>query len=263
MRRDIVDEISQNHKVAFYHLILITEGKGVHTIDFIDYKYDKGDIITIRKDQIHNFDINLDVKGYILLFTDEFLLSHFSAYEINVVSQLFNEHLYSPHTGLNEENFDMLTRIAIFLEREYSRYNGPLSNGILRSTLQVIILNLLRIKGSETEEKMQETYVAQFIRFQELLRENCLSIKKVADYARMLNCSTKTLSNITNRLIKKSAKQFIDDEVVLQIKRMLLNSDMTATEIAYASGFEDPSYLFKYFKKQTGLSPDAFRKASK
>lgn len=34
--------LTKNHKVDFYALIFITEGKGKHSIDFSDYEYDKG-----------------------------------------------------------------------------------------------------------------------------------------------------------------------------------------------------------------------------
>ena len=49
-------------------LLFITEGKGSHTIDFMDYTYQKGTLLTIRKDQIHKFTKSNSPQGYLLIF---------------------------------------------------------------------------------------------------------------------------------------------------------------------------------------------------
>ena len=53
--------------VAFYMILFIHEGQGKHTIDFVDYSYQKGSILTIRKDQVHQFHPNEKVVGTLLL----------------------------------------------------------------------------------------------------------------------------------------------------------------------------------------------------
>ncbi len=47
----------------------------------------------------------------------------------------------------------------------------------------------------------------------------------------------------------------------MQIKRLLISTDHSIKEIAYISGFSDPTNFFKYFKKFAGSSPEVFRQA--
>jgi len=56
------------HLVSFYIILLIEAGKGAHTIDFTEYPYASGTILTIRKDQLHKFHLYKEVKGTALLF---------------------------------------------------------------------------------------------------------------------------------------------------------------------------------------------------
>jgi len=72
----------------------------------------------------------------------------------------------------------------------------------------------------------------------------------VSYYAIKMSVSTRTLNNITQSVIGKSAKSFIDEIVILQIKRLLINSSLSFTEIAYQSGFDDPTNFSVLFYGQ-------------
>ena len=76
-----------------------------------------------------------------------------------------------------------------------------------------------------------------------------------------MSISTKTLNNITQSVVNNSAKAYIDERTIMQIKRLLISTDLSIKEIAYDSGFSDPTNFFKYFKKFTGNSPEVFRQA--
>ncbi|MEO1451159.1 MAG: AraC family ligand binding domain-containing protein [Bacteroidota bacterium] len=64
------------HWVRFYLLIFVDAGQGKHTIDFTEYPCEAGTILTVRKDQIQRFHRGGEMKGYVLLFTEEFLHSY-------------------------------------------------------------------------------------------------------------------------------------------------------------------------------------------
>jgi len=56
-----------------------------------------------------------------------------------------------------------------------------------------------------------------------------------------------------------SAKQFIIDRILLEIKRYLAQGELTINEISDLMGFDEPSNLTKFFKRYEGLSPKEFR----
>ena len=57
-----------------------------------------------------------------------------------------------------------------------------------------------------------------------------------------------------------SAKEWIDDYVVLEAKALLKSTNMTIQQISYELNFPSQSFFGKYFKRSVGLSPLEYRK---
>ena len=259
--RELSHDITQPHKIEFFNVLFVTAGQGSHTIDFTDYQYRKGTILTIRQDQIQNFSRSPSAKGYLLLFTEDFLASHFSRLQVLRSFQLFNELLTSPKIELNESDFQEILSFIKSIEAEYNENDDEFSSSIIRSALHMLVIKLFRIKALHGQKLKRSKYLDQFLQFQKLVEEKCFETKKVLDYATMMSCTTKTLNNICRSILDESAKSIIDSIVVLQIKRLLVNTALSISEIAYTAGFEEPTNIYKYFKKHTGSSPETFRKA--
>ena len=82
---------------------------------------------------------------------------------------------------------------------------------------------------------------------------------KVNDYAAEVHLSPKYLSQTVKQFTGKSAKEFIQDRLVLEAKRLLLHTDLSVKEVAYKIGFEEPLHFSAFFKKKAGVSPSSFR----
>lgn len=262
LQRKLEHDIFKNHIVQFYIILLITKGQGRHNIDFTDYTYEKGTTLLIRKDQIHRFFQSASVEGYLLIFTEEFIVSHLNKLEALKAFQLFNELLSFPKIQLNvaTDEFSNFAALVRQMKFEYG-FMDEYSIGITRSALHMMITKLFRIKSKMGLFSSKKKYLEEFLEFQKLVEENCFDTKKVKDYARNMGCSTKTLNNIVQLVVNKSAKTFIDEIAIMQIKRLLISTNQSIKEIAYSTGFDDPTNFFKYFKKYIGSSPEAFRQA--
>ena len=70
-----------------------------------------------------------------------------------------------------------------------------------------------------------------------------------------------------NRLARQntglSAKQLIDERVVLEAKRQLSHADASVAEVAELLGFDDASNFSSYFRRHTGTTPATFRATSR
>lgn len=261
LQRDVGHDIGKNHRVKFYIILFIYEGQGYHTIDFTDYNYNEGTILLIRKDQIHKFFRSPNVKGYLLIFTEEFIIGHLNRMEALKAMQLFNDSLSFPKIEFNnKEEFSDFTVLIKHLESEYKTMD-VFSIGITRSVLHIVITKLFRIKAKAGQSVKDRKYMPQFLAFQKLVEEDCFKSRKVQYYAEKLAISTKTLNSIVKNVVNIPAKSYIDERTTMQIKRMLITTDHSIKEIAYTAGFSDPTNFFKYFKKFTGSSPEVFRQA--
>jgi len=261
-KRELDHDIYKNHIVKFYIFFVATDGEGYHTIDFTDYKYQKGTVLLVRKDQIHRFFRSPSVRGYLLIFTEEFIVSHLNNFEALKALQLFNELLSFPKIELKTDNeeYSDFTTLVRHIEFEY-KVKDEYSVGITRSALHIMITKLFRVKSKRVQLPSKKKYLTEFLSFQEMVEKNCFDNKKVMNYARKMSCSTKTLNNIVQAVANKSAKTFIDEIAIMQIKRLLISTNQPIKEIAYTAGFDDPANFFKYFKKHIGSSPEVFRKA--
>ena len=247
------------HKVEFYIILIIEEGESFHTIDFIDYKCETGTLITIRKDQIHKFFKGKNIKGSLLLFTDEFLVSYLEEMESQKTMLLFNELLGSPKLQLLDSDFRDILQMVHRIKEEYAVVNDAHSLSIIRSELHILITKLFRIKAKSKKIDFDRKYLSEFVALQQLIEANITETRTVRDYAQMMGLSSKTLNSITRSIVHKPAKEFIDEICTKQIKRLLINTQLSVKEIAYQSGFEETTNFYKYFKRQTKTTPEQFR----
>lgn len=247
-----------HHKLSFYVIIIVTNESGKHNINYTDYTYERGTVFTIRRNNIHKF-YKSNAKGKLLVFTEDFIARSSDNMDSFKLSKLFNEMLDSPKLQLVDKEFVQAKTIINLIEGEYLDIKDEFSLEVIRSMIQVLILKLSRLKSNGNENIEYKKYYRQFTQLQELVMKEGFENKSVSYYADKMGVSSRTLSNITHKVIGKSAKSFIDEIVILQIKRLLINSPYSFTEIAYLVGFDQPTNFFKYFRKMSGFSPKQFK----
>jgi len=248
----------EHHKISFYVIIFITKNEGKHSINYKEHTYKKGTVFTLRKNNIHKF-YKSNAKGKFLVFTEDFVVRNSDKIATLKLFQLFNEMLASPKLQLDDPNFLEIESLIHQIKKEYLEVKDSHSIEIIRSLIQVLIHKLFRIKSKGNDNFINQKHQLKFLALQELIEKECFESKKVSYYAYKMGVTARTLNNITQGTIGKSVKAFIDEIVILQIKRLLFNSQLSFTEIAYQAGFDDPTNFFKYFRKNTGLSPKQFR----
>ncbi len=248
----------EDHKIPFYVLLLITEGSGKYSLNFNDYDISKGSIFTLRKDNVHKFYKN-EAKGWLFVFTESFISYHLSKAESAKIFLLFNELVSSEKLQLNEPIFNDILSVAGLIEEEYFNIRDTHSSIIIRNLLVAMFAKLLRIKHEKGMFSENIRHLARFLEFQKLVEDNCFKNRKVHFYADQMNVTTKTLNAVSQSIIHKSAKSFITQTLILNTKRVIVNSDKTLSEISYQVGFDEPTNFFKYFNKYSGMSPKQFR----
>lgn len=138
-------------------------------------------------------------------------------------------------------------------------------NTIIRNRLQNVLLEAFDKTQRFAPDVHSQTGTTRqadlFQSFVALVHEHCTEQREVAFYADRLCISTRYLSTIIRSVAHSTAKEFIDRSVVLEIKMLLGSTELSVQEIAYRLHFPDQSYLGRFFKKHTGMSPTEFRNA--
>jgi AraC-like DNA-binding protein len=124
--------------------------------------------------------------------------------------------------------------------------------------LQLFLIYCNKLKTEQSAPPDDDTY-AVVGNFTTLIERNFKQTQKVNDYCDQLYLTYNTLARYTQNYCGKSPKEIIAERVTLEAKRLLVTSAMPIKEIAYTLGFDEPTNLVKYFKKQTGFTPATFR----
>ena len=95
--------------------------------------------------------------------------------------------------------------------------------------------------------------------FEELLSKNLNTSRSVKYYADLLAISTKKLNSITKTYWGITAKEFIEERIIHESKKILLETPDTIKQISYTLGFTEPTNFNKFFKKFTSTTPLQFR----
>ena len=82
----------------------------------------------------------------------------------------------------------------------------------------------------------------------------------IASYAEAIGISENYLSRLVKNTTGRSVGAWIDIVRIQRAKRMLSTTALSVIDIAAAVGMEDQSYFSRFFKKETGMTPSAFRK---
>lgn len=108
---------------------------------------------------------------------------------------------------------------------------------------------------SETKNR-NELLVDHFIKSVQLHFEKQ---RGVEFYAHKLSLTPKYMSTVIKVSSGRSASEWIDDRVILEVKTLLKTTHMSIQQISDQLNFPTQSSLGKYFKRLVGVSPKAYR----
>ena len=135
-----------------------------------------------------------------------------------------------------------------------------LQNEMLQMMLKRFIILCTRLYKDQTNTTLDEHGELSIVREYNYLVENHFRTKhKVSDYADELNKSPKTLSNLFSLYNQKTPLQIIQARILLEVKRLLIYTDKTISDIAYEVGYESIQSFSRFFKSNQGCSPKEYR----
>jgi AraC family transcriptional activator of pobA len=154
-------------------------------------------------------------------------------------------------------------KLRVLLETFVEELNTPdsIQNDMLVMLLKRLIITITQLARKKYIPKADpaDRRLEVFRKFNLLVERNFHTEHSVNYYARLLNKSPKTLSNIFRLYNGKSPQQIISERIIIEAKRLLSFTTKTVKEITYDLGFESPAYFGSFFKKHTSLSPIEYR----
>ncbi|MFD1552989.1 AraC family transcriptional regulator [Putridiphycobacter roseus] len=243
------------HRIYFFALLIVTKGTGKHQIDLKEYDLKAGTVLKIAKGQVHAFQQDPTYEGYLILFTEEFVINYFSKSSFKLISHLYNYHLSSPIAFDQDGNKKLIDNLSTELKSK----NAFAQNNIIAAHLDLYLLKLERSANAKGIQIKEPKLHDSFVQFKNLVETEYTLTRNVKDYADKMFVTTKYLNTVIKEFTINTAKNFIDDFVLLEAKREIVSTHKSLKEIAYDMGFDEVTNFTKFFKKHSGITPRAFR----
>lgn len=173
--------------------------------------------------------------------------------------------LTNPYMSLNEEEIIICRKYYVLAEDLMASGHLYLKDTILSLGTSIFhyLGNLWTKRIDESEELPNNTLRANIIceNFMKLVHKYHCREREVGFYANKLCLTPKYLSQLISRTSGKSAPDWINSFVILEAKNLLKYTDKDIKEIAYELNFRSTPVFYRFFKKQTGMTPAEYRKS--
>ena len=206
-----------------------------------------------------------NTTGYACLFTETFITRREQT-GILKSSPLFHTG-DSPVIPLNNEQAAFMTGI---FQKMLAVHSGdyPYKGEMIRSCVELIIHEALRIQPSQNVSQFKNAATRITHLFMDLLERQFpiertsepLRLRTAQDFAASLAVHVNYLNRSVKEVTGKPTSVHIATRITAEAKALLHHTDWSVADVAYALGFEYPTYFNNYFKRVTGTTPQSHRK---
>jgi len=230
----------------YLELVYFSKRSRLHFMDQEKYDISPPVIYIIQKNQVHHWQIDSVPVGFVIIIKEEFLEN---TLDKHINAQFFQLEMQKAFTLSIDPSLDALFQLASNLIKEQIKEHTSAIEGILKALLAKLLHYAPRINSSENNIVFH---------FKQLLQASPKN--DVAHYAQLLHTSSQNLNAQCRREYGKTASQVIAQHIVQEAKRQLMYTDLSISEIAFASNFKDASHFIKYFKRFEGITPMQFKR---
>ncbi len=250
----------------FYKICLSTGKSNIH---YADRSYEhEGTVLFFGNPHIpYSWETVSDTySGYTCLFSEDFLnLSEKS--ESILASPLFKLG-GTPILSVNDEQREFLSVIfRRMIHEQQTEY--AFKDDLIRNYIHLILHEALKMQPSESYDKHHNAASRLTSVFLELLERQFpvesvhtpLHLRSPQDFAENLSVHVNYLNRSVKEVTGKPTSAHIAERMVSEARALLQHTNWNISEIAFALGFEYPTYFNNFFKKNVGMTPKAVRQA--
>ncbi len=243
-----------------FQILLIEKGGGEMTYEAAIIPFSAPAAILVPATTAHGFRFKAGVTdGWVLSFTED-VTSALGERSGEALSRL-RSIAQNPSVPLaGEAEAKRLSTLCAELHEEsfLGREGYRLA---MRGLLALIAIEVVRLAASRARTGTVTLAAAdpRVDELRRLLEENFRKQRQIAFYADKVAMTPDRLNDHVKRATGVTAGHLIRQRVLTEAKRQLVFTNLAIHEIAYDLSFSDPSHFTRFFRKQTGMTPQAFR----
>jgi AraC family transcriptional activator of pobA len=240
------------HRHDFQEVIIITQGEAFHRIDWEDHHLVGPHAVMVAQGKMHVFRTVAGTRGWVIEFAPE-LLPQTSSWIFSHFFALSNVPLDDPPS---------LKRIQALCGLLEDLHGSEPGRGGGEEYLLAALVSMLdaRMQNATTHGQPERNSDFNLLRkFMGLLDAEFRSHKELGYYSQRLKLNPRRLSAACKQVMGRTPAGLLEERCMVEAKRLLVQSELTAQQIAFELGYEDPSYFTKVFRKVVGTTPRQFR----
>ena len=244
-RRTRTKSMPSPHYHSHYEIYYLRKGKAKYFIDNITFDLNEGDLVLIPPYVIHRTAYVEDGQFERLLIT--FTLDFVEKSEDDALFNCFNRYLI--------KKADVYKNLLNSIESEYNN-KDEFTDELIKNYITTLLIKLSRT----TEKSRFEVKAPSFIqKITEYITENYSTEITLDALADRFSVSKSHLSRQFKATTGFGLNEYITIVRIRNAERLILNTDLSMTEISTICGFNDSNYFSSVFKKLKGVPPLKFK----
>jgi AraC-like DNA-binding protein len=245
--------VEEPHTDDHFIMLVVEAGRIELIIDFETVSITTPTFLLIAPEQIHRL-ISMDAnKGWLINIDAAALPTDLRAHMEHYLGKPI---ALAPGTAVTANLFSLIRVAASLNIQTADVFIDRATRAALDGALMLAVA-VAQFNGTTTA--MASRGVLLYREFRKLLELHFRSWKQSSDYATEMAVSASHLNDSVKEFSGSPVSAHIQERNVLEAKRLLYNTGLTASEIGFQLGYEDPVYFGKLFKKHTQLTPLEFR----
>ncbi|MBQ7923102.1 MAG: helix-turn-helix transcriptional regulator [Clostridia bacterium] len=239
------------HGHPFCEILFVLSGAGEATVAGETYRIQKGDIIVYNPYTVHS-ESTVGDSGIELAF---FGITNFQVANLPTDYLIAEDASPVLHTKKTESKFSFYFR-SLVEEMSGDEQYGEL---MAKYWARLILIGVLRL-ANISEAKFVTNAI--FTRIHQYLSTHYTEIESMDQVCQALGISKYYLSHVFKNYMGVPPMQYVTGQRMAYAKKLLYETDLSASAIGEQCGYKDHSLFFKSFKKYVGVTPLVFREKS-
>ena len=249
-------EIGLHRHERYFQILLVTGGSGDAVFGGEVARFEPVSVVTVPPAIGHGFRFSPDIDGYVFTFLASRLPVRPG--EPNALGRF----LSTPQiTRLAPEDPDAALVIAHLL-RVAAEWQGRLTGRtvLMETGLAAALALTARLAAQDRmETERADDNDRRLEAFSSLLHREVRNHRTASFYADALGITPTHLNRVLKAKTGFVTQELVAQRLIDETQRELLFTPGSIKEVAFRLGFSDPAYFSRFFSRQTGMTPGAWR----
>ncbi len=257
---EAAEQINGDSYKRYIKVLMLTPGYKIQ-VDLSVYTIKQASLFFVGPNQFLQIKKTGKQGGSFIYYNRDFYCIQIHDKEVACDGLLFNNNLNMPEVNLNITEAPFFSYIVQQMAGEL-RMKDVSQEEMIRTYLKQLFILATRIWKRRYLNRQLVTHSGDlefFRKFTLLVEQHYKEKHNVSDYAELLFMAPKTITHKFKRLKLPQPNDIIKNRILLEAKRLLVHTTLTAKEIGYELGYEDPAYFSRLFVQKTGETPSGFR----